>query len=67
MQVMLLNNKINGTGSIKCEHKVFVEKLKGRDHLEYVDTELEDGNKISLSQRGWEDNDGIYLALDGDQ
>jgi predicted nucleic acid-binding Zn finger protein len=50
---MLLNNKINGTGSIKCKHKFLVKNLKGRGRLEYVDTELEDVIKISLSERGW--------------
>jgi len=50
MQVTLLNNKINGTGSIKGEHKVLVKNLKGRDCLEYVDIELEDIIKSSLSE-----------------
>jgi len=53
MQVTLLSNKINGTGSTKCKHRLLVAKLKGRDRLEYVDIELEDIIKISLSERGW--------------
>lgn len=51
MQVTLLNNKINDTGSFKCEHRVLFTQLKGRDCLEYVDVELEDIIKISLSER----------------
>jgi len=53
MQVTLLNNKINGTGSIKCEHKVLVKILKGRERLKCVDIELADIIKTSLSERWW--------------